>query len=109
VHSVKVEHRDSAELSHRDREVDINDAVHGRAPDGKWKLEPVAHGEGDVDLFGIQRDAARDEGDFVEAISAASPPADPYLEARLLPGNHSAGFEPALIQGCVYSNGGGVR
>jgi hypothetical protein len=59
----------------------------------------VAHRKRDVDFVGIQSHAAGDERDLVESIGAASPPADPYLEARLLPGNYSAGFDPALIQG----------
>jgi hypothetical protein len=59
----------------------------------------LAHQERDVDLVGIEGDAARDEGNLVEPVRAARPPADPYLEARLLPGNRSAGFEPALMQG----------
>jgi hypothetical protein len=99
VNAIEVEDRDSPELSHGDREVDVDDAVHGRAPDRQREFEAVAHRKGDVDLFGIERDAARNEGDLVESVSAARPPADPYLEARLLPGNHSAGFESALIQG----------
>jgi hypothetical protein len=59
----------------------------------------IAHRKGDVDFVRIESDAARDERNFVESISAACPPADPYLEARLLPGSCSAGFEPALMQG----------
>jgi hypothetical protein len=99
VYAVEVQHCDRAELSHRDREVHVDHAVHGRAPDGQGELEAVAHRKGDVDLVGIQRDAAGDQRYFVEAISAARPPADPNLKARLLPGNRSAGFEPALMQG----------
>jgi hypothetical protein len=59
----------------------------------------MAHRKGDVDLVGIERDAAGDERYFVEAVCAARPPADPDLEARLLPGSRSAGFDPALMQG----------
>src|SRR5216683_7312224 len=99
VYAVEVQHCDRAELSHRDREVDVDHTVHGRAPDGEGKLEAVAHRKGDVDLVGIQRDAAGDQRYFVEPISASRPPADPNLKARLLPGNRSAGFEPALMQG----------
>ena len=69
----------------------------------------IAEREGDVDLFRVQCHATRHERDLVKTVRAACVSPDPYLEARLLPGNHSAGFEPALIQGCVYSNGGGVR
>src|SRR5258708_871916 len=99
MHPVQVEDGDPAQLSHRDRELDVDHSIHGRAPDGKWELEAVAHRKRDVDLVGIERDAARDERYFVEAICAARAPADPDLEARLLPGSRSAGFEPALMQG----------
>jgi hypothetical protein len=61
----------------------------------------VAHRKRDVDLVGIERDAARDERDLVESVSPACPPADADLEARLIPGYCSAGFEPALIQGVL--------
>ena len=59
----------------------------------------LAHRKGDVDLVGVERHAAGDERDLVESVSAACPPADADLEARLIPGNCAAGFEPALIQG----------
>jgi hypothetical protein len=61
-------------------------------------VKAVAHRKGDVDLIGVQGDAARHEGDLVESIRPASPPPDADLQARLLPGYCSAGFEPALIQ-----------
>jgi hypothetical protein len=99
VHPIQVQDRDSAELSHRDREVDIDHAIHGGAPDWQRELEAIAKRKGDVDLVGIERDPAWHQGDLVESIRPAGPPTDSYLEARLLPGNHSAGFEPALIQG----------
>ena len=72
-------------------------------------MEAFAHRKRDIDLFGVERYPTRDEGHLIESVGAARTPADPDLEARVLPGNHSAGFESALIQGCVYSNGGGVR
>jgi hypothetical protein len=40
-------------------------------------MEPLAHRKGDVDLVGVERDAARDEGDLVEPISAPSAAPDP--------------------------------
>jgi hypothetical protein len=64
-------------------------------------VEAVAHREGDVDLLGVEGDAAGDESDFVESVSPAGSPADPDLKARLLPGVRSAGFQPALIQGVL--------
>src|SRR5258708_12089225 len=97
--SIEVQDRDAADLSHRDGEVNVDHPVHRRSPDWNRELEAVAHRKGDVDFFRIQADTARDEGDLVESIRAAGPPADSYLEARLLPGGNSAGFEPALIQG----------
>ena len=99
VHAVEVEHRHSAQLAHRDREIDVDDTVHRRTPKRKRKTEALAHREGDVDLVGIARHAARHESDLVEAIRAPRPPPNPYLEARLLPGNCFSGFDPALIQG----------
>jgi hypothetical protein len=62
-------------------------------------MKAVAHRKGDVDLIGVEGDAAWHQGDFVESIRPACPPSDADLEARLLPGYRSAGFEPALIQG----------
>jgi hypothetical protein len=59
----------------------------------------VAHRKGDVDLVRVERYTAGDERDLVESVSAACPSADADLEARLIPGNCAAGFEPALIQG----------
>ncbi len=97
--SIEVQDRDAAELSHRDGEVNVDHPVHRRSPDWNRELEAVAHRKGDVDFFRIEGDTARDEGDLVESIRATGPPADSYLEARLLPGCNSAGFEPALIQG----------
>jgi hypothetical protein len=99
VDAVEVQHCDPTELPHRDGEVDVDHAIHGRSPDWDREFEVVAHRKRDVDFFGIESDAARDKRDLVESVRAASPPADPYLEARLLPGCNSAGFEPALIQG----------
>jgi hypothetical protein len=97
--SVQVQDRDAAELSHRDGEVDVDHAVHRRSPDWYRELEAIAHRKRDVDFFWIEGDSAGDEGDLVESIRTARPPADPDLEARLLPGCDAAGFEPALIQG----------
>src|SRR5258706_15694437 len=81
--------------------------VHRSAPDWNREVE-AAHRKGDVDLFGIQRDAARHEGDLIETVRPAGPPPDADLKARLLPGYRSAGFEPALIQGGLTPMGGGV-
>ena len=109
VDAVEVEHGDSAELAHRDRELDVHDAVHGGAPDRQRQLEMLAHREGDVDLVGVERDAAGDQRDLVESISAARPPADAYLQARLLPGSRFRGFRPALIQGVFTPMAAGFR
>jgi hypothetical protein len=72
-------------------------------------MEVLAHRERDVDLFGVEGYTARHERDFVEAIRAASPPADPYLEARLLPGKCFAGFDLGLFQGVFTPMVGGLR
>src|SRR5581483_5787500 len=86
VDSVEVQHRDAAELAHGDRELDVDHAVHRRTPEGKLELElfAIAQREGDVDLVRVERHAARDEGDLVEAIGAARAPANAYLESELL-------------------------
>src|SRR6266849_3526905 len=52
VDAVEVEHRNSAKLTHRDRELDVDDAVHRGTPERKWKRETVAHRKGYVDLVG---------------------------------------------------------
>ena len=80
MHAVEVEDRDPAELAHRDREVDVDDAIHGRAPEGQRQGEAIAHRECDLYFVGIERHAAGHEGDLVEPIRAAGPPADPDLE-----------------------------
>jgi hypothetical protein len=98
VHTVEVQNRNPTELSHRDGEIDIDHAVHGCAPDGNREVEAIAHRKSDVDLFGVEGDSARHKRNLVESVSAPGPPSDADLEARLLPGNCSAGFEPALIQ-----------
>src|SRR5438874_13425031 len=99
VHAVEVQHRDPAELAHRDREIDIDDPVHGRTPERQRELEALAHREGDVDLVGIERYAPRDERNLVESVSPPRAASHPDLEARLLPGNFFSGLQPALIQG----------
>jgi hypothetical protein len=80
MHTVEVEHGDAAELSHRDREIDVDHAVHGRAPKRKWKAEALTHRKGNVDLFGIKGHTAGDKRDLVETVSAARTAADPDLE-----------------------------
>src|SRR2546425_6504929 len=99
VDPVEVEHSHTAELAHRDGEVDVDHSVHRRAPDRDVQPETIAEGKRDVDLVGLERDAAGDERDLVETVSASSAPPDPDLEARLLPGKRVTGCEPALIQG----------
>src|SRR5467141_1787706 len=99
VDAVEVEHRNSAKLAHRDRELDVDDAVHRGTPERKWKRETVTHRKRYVDLVGVERHAARHERDFVEPVSATRAPPDPDLEARLLPGNLFSGLQSALIQG----------
>jgi hypothetical protein len=98
VNPVEVEDGDSAELAHGDGELHVDHAVHGRTPDRDREVEAVAHRKRDVDFLGVEGDAARHKCDFVESVGAARPPPDADLEARLLPGYCSAGFEPALIQ-----------
>jgi len=61
----------------------------------------LAHRERDVDLVGVERDAAGYERDLVETVGASRAPPDPDFEARLLPGKRFAGCEPALIQGVL--------
>src|SRR5258708_6341106 len=55
VHAIEVQHADAAELAHRDRELDVDDSVHRRGPEGKGELETVTAGKrgGDVDLVGV--------------------------------------------------------
>src|SRR5207248_11355373 len=71
----------------------------GRASESEREVEAMSDRERDVDVVGIQGAAARDESDLVETVCAARSPPDPYLQARLLPGNLLSGFDPALIQG----------
>ena len=99
VHAVEVEDCDAAELAHRDRELDIDHSVHGRSPERELELETIAHREGDVDLVGVERDAARHECDLVESIGATRVPPDADLKARLLPGKNLSGCDRALLQG----------
>jgi len=99
VNAVKVENRDTAELAHGDRKLNIDHAIHGCSPDRYREMETLAHRKRDVDFLGVEGDAARHQGDLVESVRPACPPSDADLKARLLPGYRSAGFEPALIQG----------
>ena len=99
MHAIEVEHGDSAELAHRDCEVDVDHAIHRRTPEGKRKREAIAHRKRDVDLVGIERHATGHKCDLIEAIRPARAPPDPDLEARLLPGNRFSGLDPALVQG----------
>jgi hypothetical protein len=64
-------------------------------------VKALAHRKCDVDFLRVEGDAARHEGDLVESVRPACSPPDADLEARLLPGYRSAGFEPALIQGVL--------
>jgi hypothetical protein len=72
-------------------------------------MEVLAHREGDVHFFGVERDAPWHERDFVESVRAPRSPAYPYLEARLLPGKCFSGFDLALFQGVFTPMAGGVR
>src|SRR6202521_973858 len=99
VDAVEIQDRQAAEPAHRDCELDVDHAVHRRTPDRDGKPEALSQREGDVDLIRIQRDATGDKRDLVETVRASRVSPDSYLEARLLPGNHSAGCEPTLIQG----------
>jgi len=108
VDPVEVEDCDAAELAHRDRKLDIDDAVHRGAPDRDRKLDALPTIERAVDLVVVESYTTGHELHFVETIRAACVPSYSYLEARLanlearlLPGNHSAGCEPTLIQGVL--------
>jgi hypothetical protein len=72
-------------------------------------MEGFTHRKRDIDLFGIERYATRDEGDLIESVCAPRTPANPDLEARLLPGNYFTGFDLALFQGVFTPMVGGVR
>jgi hypothetical protein len=72
-------------------------------------MEAFAHRERDIDLFGVERHPTRDEGHLIESVGAARTPADPDLEARVLPGNYFSGFDLALFQGVFTPMVGGVR
>jgi hypothetical protein len=72
-------------------------------------MEAFAHRKRDIDLFRIERYATRDKGDLIESVCAARTPADPDLQARLLPGNCFSGFDLALFQGVFTPMVGGVR
>src|SRR5437667_10062157 len=78
--AVEVEDSDTAELAHRDREIDVDHAIHRRTPKGQLQSEPLDHRKRDVDLVRIQSHTARDESDLVESVRAARPPSDPDLE-----------------------------
>ena len=101
VNPVEVENREAPSFPIAIAKVDVDDAIHRRAPNWDRELEAVAQREGDVDLVWVKGHASWHERDLVETIRAASVTADPNLEARLLPGNHSAGCEPTLIQGVL--------
>jgi hypothetical protein len=72
-------------------------------------MEVLTHRESDVDLFRIERYAARHERDLIESVRTTRSPAYPYLEARLLPGKCFSGFDLALFQGVFTPMVGGVR
>ncbi len=109
VNSVEVEDRHRAELTHLDCEVDVDHAIHRGAPEREGQMEVLAHRESDVDLFGVECYAPGHERHFVESVRAARSPANPDLEARLLPGKCFTGFDLALFQGVFTPMVGGVR
>ena len=83
VHAVEVEHRHSAQLAHRDREIDVDDTVHRRTPKRKRKTEALAHREGDVDLLRIARHAARHESRARRPIPISRPDCSPEIASRV--------------------------
>src|SRR5207248_8970686 len=66
--SFEVEDADTAELADLDGGGRAHDAVHGRGHQGQLETERVDL-PGDVDVFGVARTPARDDGDVVEAVS----------------------------------------
>ena len=72
-------------------------------------MEAFAHRKRDVNLFRVESYASRHQRDLIETVGAPCPPADPYLEARVLPGNCFSGFDLALFQGVFTPMAGGVR
>lgn len=75
-------------------------------------MEALAHRKRDVDLVGVQRDAARDQRDLVESVGTPGAAPDTDLEfprlAVLIPGDVLAGFQSGLLQGVLTPmNGGG--
>src|SRR5487761_1083880 len=101
VDSVKVQDGDPAELAHGDGKFDVDDAIHGGTPDLDRKLEPVTQRERDVDFVRVESHATGHQRHLVETVGAARVAPDAKLKARLLPGSHSAGCEPTLIQGVL--------
>src|SRR2546423_4782108 len=75
LHAFEVENREAAKLAHRDGELHVDDAIHGAGQDRNFQLDRLGvatrDSEGRIDFARIDRDAPRDERDFVEAISHA--------------------------------------
>ncbi len=85
--ALEVEHGEAAELAHGDGEGGIDHAVHGRG-EARQRLRVLAELPGDVDVLGVARAPAGDDGDVVESVGPAAllAAADLYFHAVLLTG-----------------------
>src|SRR5215207_77274 len=77
--ALEVEAAQAAQLPQTDRGRRRRDTVHRRRHEGKLELERVEL-PGDVDVLGISRPAAGDDGDVVEPVGSAPRLADPDLD-----------------------------
>ena len=94
--AIEVEYRHTTEPAHLDGEAHVHDTIHRRRQDGDG--EPKGSQlKAAIDLFGIDRHPAWNEGDFVEAIGAAGP-----LEAAQF--DSFAGLEGRGLDGRTHTH-----
>ena len=80
----EIEHGETAQFSHLDRELHIDHSIHRAGEDRDFEFERLRilarQAPGDVHFVGVDRDATRDERDLVEAIGHArfAIPANPH-------------------------------
>ena len=77
LHPVEVEHRQPAELAHRDGKFHVDDAVHCRGDEGGAEPDPVNLPEG-IDFGRIDGGRARYQRDLVKPITAPGAPSSTY-------------------------------
>ena len=70
VDSLEVQHRETAELPHRDREFRVHNAIHGGGKK-RYGERPVPERQADLDFLGIDRHIPGNKGDLIKTIGAA--------------------------------------